>query len=81
MNARINVISSIFLACDCEPDGTTDDGDCDMKTDPEEGTKAGQCHCKENVDGIRCDKCKNGYWNFTAENEAGCQSKFIFPLF
>ena len=47
-----------------------------MKTDPEEGTEAGQCHCKENVAGIRCDVCKNGYWNFTADNDLGCQGRF-----
>ena len=34
---------------------------------------AGQCHCKLYVDGARCDRCKNGYWNFTTENTEGCQ--------
>ena len=47
-----------------------------MFTDEFEGTSAGQCHCKENVGGVRCDGCKNGYWNFTLENELGCQGKF-----
>ena len=37
---------------------------------------AGQCHCKENVGGPRCDRCKNGYWNFTLENEKGCQGLY-----
>ena len=46
-----------------------------MFTDEFEGTSAGQCHCKENVGGVRCDGCKNGYWNFTLENEMGCQGK------
>ena len=64
-----------FLECDCDPEGTVDDGDCDMFTDEFEGTSAGQCHCKENVGGVRCDGCKNGYWNFTLENELGCQGK------
>ena len=66
-----------FSACDCEPDGTIDEGICDGYTDPEEETVAGQCHCKENVGGPRCDRCKNGYWNFTLENELGCQGKQI----
>ena len=47
-----------------------------MFTDEFEGTSAGQCHCKENVGGVRCDGCKNGYWNFTLENELGCQGKY-----
>ena len=68
----------ISIACDCEPDGTTDGGDCDKETDEENDTVAGQCHCKENIDGIRCDKCKNGYWNFTVENPLGCQGKQLF---
>ena len=46
-----------------------------MFTDEFEGTSAGQCHCKENVGGVRCDGCKNGYWNFALENELGCQGK------
>ena len=65
-----------FSACDCEPDGTVDGGICDGYTDEVEETVAGQCHCKENVGGIRCDRCKNGYWNFKLENELGCQGKF-----
>ena len=66
----------MFLECDCEPDGTVDEGICDSRTDEEEETVAGMCHCKENIDGPRCDKCINGYWNFTAENELGCQGKY-----
>ena len=41
--------------------------------DEEEEMVAGQCHCKLYVDGARCDRCKNGYWNFTTENTEGCQ--------
>ena len=70
-----------FSACDCEPDGTIDGGICDGETDELEETVAGQCHCKENVGGIRCDRCKNGYWNFTLENELGCQGNdFLIKL-
>lgn len=35
--------------------------------------EAGSCHCKTNVEGLRCDLCKNGYWNFTDTNPDGCQ--------
>ncbi len=44
-----------------------------MKTDELEGTVAGQCHCKTFVGGVRCDRCMNGFWNFTLENPDGCQ--------
>ena len=64
-----------FAECDCDPDGTIDEGECDGYTDEEDGMIAGQCHCKTYVDGQRCDRCKNGYWNFTAENPDGCQGK------
>ena len=75
-------------ACDCEPDGTIIDPEtgvtkiCDKETDPEglEGPMvSGQCHCKTNVGGVRCDQCKNGFWNFTIENPDGCQGK-AWPL-
>lgn len=46
-------------------------------TDEEEDLIAGQCHCKSNVDGARCDRCKNGFWNFTLENPEGCQGTFL----
>ena len=46
--------------CDCEPNGTTNDGLCDGFTDLEEGYIAGKCHCKTYVDGARCDRCMDG---------------------
>lgn len=73
---RFSLWFSNILACDCEPDGTIDGGICDGYTDEDEETVAGQCHCKENVGGPRCDRCKNGYWNFTLENEKGCQGLY-----
>ncbi|CAH2007905.1 unnamed protein product [Acanthoscelides obtectus] len=59
--------------CDCDPHGSLDDGICDSVTDPLNGLAAGSCHCKANVEGRRCDVCKNGYWNFTDVNPEGCQ--------
>jgi len=70
----------ICAPCDCEPDGTIDEGKCDERTNEEEGTVAGQCHCKTYVGGPRCDHCKPGYWNFTTENPDGCQQCSCNPL-
>ncbi len=72
MSRVINRLHSL-KECDCEPDGTTDDGLCDAMTVPLEEEVAGQCHCKDNVGGQRCDRCLNGFWNFTKENPDGCQ--------
>ncbi|CAG9760320.1 unnamed protein product [Ceutorhynchus assimilis] len=60
--------------CDCDPHGSLDEGICDSITDPVNNLVAGSCHCKTNVDGRRCDQCKNGFWNFTEQNLDGCQA-------
>ncbi|XP_054000952.1 laminin subunit beta-1 isoform X1 [Hylaeus anthracinus] len=62
------------LPCDCDLTGSLDDGICDSRTDPLSGDESGRCHCKTNVEGRRCDRCKNGYWNFDPENPEGCQA-------
>lgn len=51
-----------------------DEGICDSVSDPVNSLVAGRCHCKTNVEGRRCDVCKNGFWNFTEDNPDGCQS-------
>ncbi|XP_011162425.1 laminin subunit beta-1 isoform X1 [Solenopsis invicta] len=60
--------------CDCDLSGSLDDGICDSRTDPLSGDESGRCHCKANVDGRRCDRCKNGFWNFDPDNPEGCQA-------
>ncbi|XP_021926605.1 laminin subunit beta-1 isoform X2 [Zootermopsis nevadensis] len=60
--------------CDCDPRGSLDDGTCDSRTDLANSLESGRCHCKANVDGRRCDRCKNGYWNFDGQNPEGCES-------
>lgn len=63
----------VCLPCDCDPGGSLDDGICDSKTDLINGLESGRCHCKPNVEGRRCDMCKNGFWNFSESNPDGCQ--------
>ncbi|CAG0885936.1 unnamed protein product [Cyprideis torosa] len=64
---------NVCVACECDPSGVTDDGRCDQKTDLVNAMLAGQCHCKQHVDGRRCDQCKPGYWNFQEQNPLGCE--------
>lgn len=65
----------ICRPCDCDPEGTTDQQIlCDDETDSTNNKTAGRCLCKSNVDGSRCDRCKDGYWNFEPQNPEGCES-------
>ena len=64
--------------CECDPRGSLYEGICESKAT--DTLPAGHCHCKERVAGARCDRCQSGYWNFTAENPAGCQQCTCDPL-
>ena len=35
---------------------------------------AGQCSCKENVNGLKCNLCKPGFFNLSEANPQGCQT-------
>lgn len=61
------------LPCDCDPAGSLDEGLCDPHDEPMNAIVAGTCHCKANVEGRRCDRCKRGYWDFSADNPDGCR--------
>lgn len=65
---------NVCQPCDCDPQGSMDDGICDPITDTKNNLEAGLCHCKKNVDGRRCDRCKNGFWNFQKSNPDGCEA-------
>lgn len=36
----------------------------------------GQCKCKENVIGVRCDQCKANHFDLDVENNKGCKACF-----
>ncbi|KAI1305823.1 Laminin subunit beta-1 [Halotydeus destructor] len=59
--------------CNCDPSGTIDN-ECNSYDDPASGQIAGQCRCKDNVDGKRCDTCKRGHWDFSVVDPEGCKS-------
>ena len=62
-------------ACNCDSVGGISGGECEGKTDPAEGLVAGRCMCKTNVQGIRCNLCKPGYWNLQSTNADGCEGR------
>ncbi|KAM4651236.1 laminin subunit beta-2 [Discoglossus pictus] len=65
--------STVCRACDCDPDGSLDGGLCDVQDDPGLGLIAGQCRCKDYVEGPRCDRCKAGFFGLSANSFQGCQ--------
>uniref|UniRef100_A0AAY4EAZ9 Laminin subunit beta 2 n=1 Tax=Denticeps clupeoides TaxID=299321 RepID=A0AAY4EAZ9_9TELE len=64
---------AVCVACDCDPEGSQNGGICDGHDDPSLGMIAGQCRCKQHVEGPRCDKCKTGFYGLSADNPQGCQ--------
>ncbi|CAI2351123.1 unnamed protein product [Caenorhabditis sp. 36 PRJEB53466] len=52
--------------CECNTNGTISGlNTCDLKT--------GQCICKKNADGRRCDQCSEGFYKLNSYNQLGCE--------
>ncbi|KTG36823.1 hypothetical protein cypCar_00015858 [Cyprinus carpio] len=57
--------------CLCNAAGSVNGGQCDAQT--------GECVCKANVEGERCDRCKAGHYNLNANNPLGCSKCSCSP--
>ncbi|XP_037680654.1 laminin subunit beta-3 isoform X2 [Choloepus didactylus] len=57
-------IQETCIPCECDPDGAVPGAPCDPVT--------GQCVCKEQVQGERCDLCRPGFTGLTHSNPQGC---------
>ncbi|CAH2312786.1 Hypothetical predicted protein [Pelobates cultripes] len=64
---------NVCIPCDCDPVGSLDGGVCDSHTNVNLGMIAGQCRCKENVKGKRCDSCKENFYGLSRNDPFGCQ--------
>ena len=58
--------TTFFPACQCNAEGAVNNACADGE---------GQCTCKPNITGDKCDKCAPGFFGFP-----NCQGIIIYPL-
>ncbi|XP_060769556.1 laminin subunit alpha-2 [Neoarius graeffei] len=68
------------ISCDCSLSGSNAE-----TCDAEAGVcacaeRTGQCSCKENVEGLRCEVCKVGTFGLSVRNPLGCSRCYCFGL-
>lgn len=64
-------------ACKCSPSGA-EPGSCNATSGRCRCDDSGQCSCKPNVAGLRCDACRHGTFGLRADDPDGCQACFCF---
>lgn len=58
-------------SCDCMVEGS-------LGNRPNCSVDDGQCTCKQNVEGQRCDRCQSGHFNIDLDNDFGCTPCFCY---
>ncbi|ESN99117.1 hypothetical protein HELRODRAFT_107164 [Helobdella robusta] len=67
-------------SCNCDPRGSLYKGECEPKNNFVLDLAAGHCHCKENVEGTRCDTCKQGFAKLSDDHPLGCEACDCHPI-